>query len=99
MEIISEKYLGQYKSQLQTDIGNELKKLKGVELTPNSFTFYTSIAVISSSRIEGEQTEVDSYPTRKVQNIEYLPELVQNPTTYSRLIFLQEKINFQKKIF
>ncbi len=35
--------------------------MKEIELTPQSFTFYTSVAVISSSRIEGEQLEIDSY--------------------------------------
>lgn len=50
-----------------------------MELTPESFTFYTSVAVISSSRIEGEQMEVDSYVKHKTQDIEYLPELVQKP--------------------
>jgi Fic family protein len=91
MEIISEKYFEQYKRQLQTDIGNELKKLKAVELTPKSFTFYTSMAVISSSRIEGEQMEVDSYLKHKMQNIEYLPELVEKPNDlFQAYLFARE---------
>ena len=53
--------------------------LNEINLTPQSFTFYTSVAVISSSRIEGEQLEVDSYVKHKMQDIEYLPELVEKP--------------------
>jgi hypothetical protein len=99
MEIISEKYFEQYKHQLQSDIDNELKKLKAVELTPKNFTFYTSIAVISSSRIEGEQMEVDSYLKHKMQNIEYLPELVEKPNDLFQAYLFAREINFQKKIF
>ncbi len=79
MKILSNKYFDQYKQQLQVDLGNVLKEVKELELTPNSFTFYTSVAVISSSRIEGEKMELDSYVKHKMQNIEYLPELVEKP--------------------
>jgi len=91
MEIISEKYFVQFTQQLQIDIGNSLKELKAIELTPKNFTFYTSIAVISSSRIEGEQMEVDSYLKHKMQNIEYLPELVEKPNDlFQAYLFARE---------
>jgi Fic family protein len=99
MEIISEKYFEQYKNQLQTDFDNELKKLKAVELTPKSFTFYTSIAVISSSRIEGEQMEVDSYLKYKMQNIEYLPELVEKPNDLFRAYLFARENKLSKENF
>ncbi len=38
-----------------------LLKIKKTALDAQSFTFYTSVAVISSSRIEGGKMEVDSY--------------------------------------
>ncbi len=79
MKILSSKYLDQYKQQLQVNLGDALKEVKELELTPNSFTFYISVAVISSSRIEGEKMELDSYVKHKMQNIEYLPELVEKP--------------------
>lgn len=79
MEILSDKYFEQYSKQLQVDIANALSKTKEIELTPKSFTFYTSVAVISSSRIKGEKMEIDSYLKHKMQNIEYLPELVEKP--------------------
>ncbi|MEO8568226.1 MAG: Fic family protein [Ginsengibacter sp.] len=79
MKILSDKYLEQYKQQLQVDLKNALKEVKEIELTPTSFTFYTSVAVISSSRIEGEKMELDSYVKHKLQDIEYLPELVEKP--------------------
>ena len=79
MEIVSDLYFEQYKQQLQINISDALKELTEIKLTPESFTFYTSVAVISSSRIEGEQMELDSYLKHKMQHIEYLPELVEKP--------------------
>jgi len=79
MSIITNKYFEQYQSQLSVDCNEALKQVKGIELTPTSFTFYTSVAVISSSKIEGEQMELDSYVKHKIQDIEYLPELVEKP--------------------
>jgi Fic family protein len=87
MEILSNKYFEQYRKQLQVDMGNALSKTKEIELTPKSFTFYTSVAVISSSRIEGEKMEIDSYLKHKIQDIEYLPELVEKPNDLFQAYF------------
>jgi len=97
MNILSEKYFDQYKKHLQIDLDNALTEVKEIELTPKSFTFYTSIAVISSSRIEGEQMEVDSYMKHKMQDIEYLPELVEKPNDlFQAYLFAKEnKLNLK----
>ncbi|MGC4038042.1 MAG: Fic family protein [Chitinophagaceae bacterium] len=79
MQILSEQYFDNYLSQLDVDLSQTLQQLSRIDLTPKSFTFYTSIAVISSSRIEGEKMEVDSYVKHKMQDIEYLPELIEKP--------------------
>jgi Fic family protein len=91
MKILNDKYFGQYKQQLQMDLNDALKEIKQTELTPNSFTFYTSVAVISSSKIEGEQMELDSYVKHKMQHIEYLPELVKKPNDlFEAYLFAKE---------
>lgn len=99
MKILSDKYLDQYKQQLQINLGNALKKIKEIEFTPASFTFYTSIAVISSSRIEGEQMELDSYVKHKMQNIEYLPELVKKPNDLFQAYLFAKDNELTKKDF
>ncbi len=95
MKIISNKYFESYKQGLKVDLDNALKEGKGIELNTQSFTFYTSVAVISSSKIEGEQMEVDSYIKHKMQNIEYLPELVEKPNDlFQAYLFAKEnKLN------
>jgi len=79
MLIISDKYLDRYKKSLSIDLDSALEQMDKIELTPSSFTFYTSVAVMASSRIEGEQLEIDSYVKHKMQRMEYLPNLVQKP--------------------
>jgi Fic family protein len=101
MKIVSNKYFRQYREQLQIDISNTLKEVKTIELTHQSFTFYTSVAVISSSRIEGEKMEIDSYLKHKMQHIEYLPELVEKPNDlFAAYLFAKEnklsKVNFMQ---
>lgn len=84
MQIISGKYFDEYVSRLGVNISSDLKEVDEMMITPDAFTFYTSVAVISSSRIEGEQMEIDSYVKHKMQNIEYLPELVEKPNDLYR---------------
>ncbi len=79
MKKLTNKYLGIYKSKLDLDIDDALSKLKKREWTAESFRFYTAVSVMSSSRIEGEPMEIDSYLKHKLQNIEYLPNLTEKP--------------------
>ena len=73
------------------NLPSALKELDEIELTPQAFTFYISVAVISSSRIEGEQLEIDSYVKHKMQGIEYLPELVEKPNDlYKAYLFAKQ---------
>jgi len=101
MKIIQEKYFVDFKNQLHIDCSIALKEVSEIELTPKSFTFYTSVAVISSSKIEGEPMELDSYVKHKVQDIEYLHELVEKPNDlYLAYLFAKDnplsKDNFLK---
>lgn len=99
MKLLTDKYLEGYKTKLSVDIPAALKEMDEIELTPQAFTFYTSVAVISSSRIEGEQMEIDSYVKHKLQDIEYLPQLVEKPNDlYKAYLFAKQNklsaINF-----
>ncbi len=84
LKILSEAFLEEYISALPCSISAQLERLAAIELTPHSFTFYTSVAVISSSKIEGETLETDSYVKHKAQHIEYLPDLVEKPNDLYR---------------
>jgi Fic family protein len=91
MGILTDKYFADYKKRLTTDISSAMKEVNEIEMTSQTFTFYTSVAVISSSRIEGEQMEIDSYVKHKMQHIEYVPELVEKPNDlYKAYLFAKQ---------
>ncbi|MBC7885059.1 MAG: Fic family protein [Saprospiraceae bacterium] len=90
-ELITNKWFDTWKSMLDVDIATSLDALKQMELQPHSFTFYTSVSVMSSSKIEGEQMEVDSYVKHKMLNIAYLPELIEKPNDlYNAYLYAKE---------
>lgn len=99
MRIISDIYFQSYKQQTNIDFGAALKKIKEIEFNPQSFTFYTSVAVISSSKIEGEQMEVDSYIKHKMQDIEYLPGLVEKPNDLFQVYLFARENKLSKENF
>ncbi len=101
LHIIPVDLLEAYKKQVSKSLASDFEKLHDAELSTSTFNFYTSIAVISSSRIEGEPMEVDSYVKHKMLNIEYRPELVEKPNDlYKAYLFAQKskltKIDFLK---
>lgn len=83
-KIISDVLLEKYKNELGFNLGEALRRLEETFVRTDSFNFYTSVAVITSSKIEGEPMEVDSYVKHKIQHIEYLPELTQKPNDLFR---------------
>lgn len=72
-------YFEVYNSMLDINLEEEYSKLKERDWTVDSFRFYTAVSVISSSRIEGEKMEIDSYIKHKLQDVEYLTDLTEKP--------------------
>lgn len=91
LKIIPIDLLATYKQQINTNLQSAFESLKDAEISTGTFSFYTSVSAITSSRIEGEQMEVDSYIKHKMLNIEYLPNLVEKPNDlYKAYLFAQE---------
>lgn len=63
---VKKEFFKQWKSMLDSNIEAEFLAIQQKELESHSFTFYTSVSVMSSSKIEGEQLEVDSYVKHKM---------------------------------
>jgi Fic family protein len=79
MKKLTDKFFDTYTSMLDLDVDKALEQIKKREWTAESFRFYTAVSVMSSSRIEGETLEIDSYLKHKLQDIEYLPNLTEKP--------------------
>lgn len=79
MKYLTDIFFETYSTKLDINIDQALESIKQREWTVDSFRFYTAVSVMSSSRIEGETMEIDSYLKHKLQNIEYLPNLTEKP--------------------
>jgi Fic family protein len=77
--MLTNNFLNTFISLLDIDIKLAFAEIREREWTLDNFRFYTAVSVMSSSRIEGEQLEVDSYVKHKILNIEYLPNLTEKP--------------------
>ncbi|MDB4901644.1 MAG: Fic/DOC family protein [Mucilaginibacter sp.] len=91
LKLVPIELLEQYCLSVNKDLQSAFDKLKDAEVSTGTFSFYTSVSVIASSRIEGEQMELDSYLKHKMLNIDYQPDLVQKPDDlYKAYLFAQQ---------
>jgi len=71
LTIIPSELLANYVSAWNKSLKNEFDKLNDSELSIESFSFYTSVSAVFSSKIEGEEIELDSFIKHKRFGIEY----------------------------
>lgn len=91
LKIIPTGLIEEYLKLVSPNLKSDFNILKDAEISTETFSFYTSVSAIASSRIEGEQMEVDSYIKHKMLNIEYQPNLVEKPNDlYKAYIYAQE---------
>ena len=72
-KILSAELFDKYCDTVTTEQLNAFKNLEESEITIDNFSFYTSVSAVFSSKIEGEDIELDSYVKHKRFGIEYLP--------------------------
>lgn len=77
--LLANTYYNTWLSLLDIKPDEELQRVKAREWTAENFKFATAVSVMSSSKIEGETLEVDSYVKHKMLDIEYLPNLTEKP--------------------
>lgn len=81
------------------DLTTAFDALKDSEISTETFSFYTSVSAMASSKIEGESLEIDSYVKHKMLNIVYLKDLVEKPNDlYNAYLFAQQN-NLQEENF
>lgn len=74
LKIIHSELLSEYLKDIPKDLQQNFDALKDAEISTNTFSFYTSVASVFSSKIEGENIELDSYIKHKRDGIEFLPD-------------------------
>lgn len=74
LEIIPTSLLSAYLEQVPKDLQANFEALHEAEISTSIFSFYTSVASVFSSKMEGEDIELDSYIKHKAMGLEY-PDL------------------------
>jgi Fic family protein len=75
LQIIPDGLLEQYKLDTAIcQLSEKFDALKDAEISTNSFSFYTSVSSVFSSKIEGEEIDLDSFVKHKRFGIEFLPD-------------------------
>lgn len=91
LQILPTDLLEIYCQQVNPALKSLFDELKDAEISTASFSFYTSVSAIASSKIEGEKLEIDSYLKHKMLNTEYLKDLIEKPNDlYQAYLFAQK---------
>lgn len=74
LEILPITLLEAYLRQVPPGLSDAFEQLHDADISTDAFSFYTSVASVYSSKIEGEDIELDSYVKHKRFGIEFLPD-------------------------
>lgn len=74
LKIIPTALLSAYLEQLPKGLQEAFDGLHDAEISTDTFSFYTSVSSVFSSKIEGEDIDLDSYLKHKKFGIEFLPD-------------------------
>ena len=74
LQILPTSLLEEYIKQVPSGLQEAFDALKDAEISTDTFSFYTSVASVFSSKIEGVDIELDSYIKYKKFGIEFLPD-------------------------
>lgn len=69
--------LNEYKQLFNPATQQKFEELKDSELSAGDFSFYTSVSAVFSSKIEGEDIELDSFIKHKKWGASFLPDHTQ----------------------
>lgn len=96
LHLISDAFLPSYLEQMPAELEKEFSGLKDAEISTDSFSFYTSVSSVFSSKIEGEEIELDSYIKHKRFGIEFSPDYTRKiDDLYEAYLFAQtHKLNY-----
>jgi len=74
LELLHTNLLEEYKKHLPNNLNKYIDILIDAEISTSTFSFYTSVSSVFSSKIEGEDIELDSYIKHKKFGVEFLPD-------------------------
>ena len=91
LKIISLDLQSQYKATFNQSLQKTFNELHDSELSIATFSFYTSVSAVFSSKIEGENIDLDSFIKHKRFGTKYLPDYTQKTDDlYNAYLFAQK---------
>jgi Fic family protein len=91
LEILPISLLDDYLEVIDKSIREDFDNLADSELSAGTFSFYTSVSAVFSSKIEGEDIELDSFIKHKKWDVKFLPDHTQKiDDLYEAYQFAQE---------
>lgn len=91
LQIIPTYLLKPYKNSFNQSLQQKFELLHDSELSIETFSFYTSVSAVFSSKIEGENIELDSYIKHKRLGAHFLPDYTRKTDDlYDAYIFAQK---------
>ena len=91
LKIIPTDLLEQYKKSFDKKAKKHFEKLHDSELSIKTFSFYTSVSAVFSSKIEGENIELDSFIKHKRFGTKYQPNYTRKiDDLYEAYLFAQK---------
>jgi Fic family protein len=98
LKLIKPDLLPQYLQKVG-NLSDKFAALKDAEISTDTFSFYTSVASVFSSKIEGEDIELDSYIKHKGMGIEFLVDYTKKiDDLYNAYLFAQKNALNEKNI-
>lgn len=90
LKIINSELVNEFLKEISKSLQVYFDNLKEAELSTPNFSFYTSVASVFSSKIEGEPIELDSYIKHKRDGIDFLPDYTKKiDDLYNAYLFAQ----------
>lgn len=74
LQLLPQRLLSSYKEVVATNLKQVFEQLHEAEISSDSFSFYTSVASVYSSKIEGEPIDLDSYIKHKKFGVAFQPD-------------------------
>jgi Fic family protein len=74
MEILPTGLMAAYMQAVPKGLAQAFDALRDADISTDTFSFYTSVSSVFSSKIEGEEIELDSYVKHKKFGIKFLPD-------------------------
>lgn len=99
LQILPIELLQDYCQEVNPVLQQQFDALKDAEISTDTFSFYTSVSSVFSSKIEGEDIELDSYVKHKRFGIEFQPDYTKKiDDLYNAYSFAQNNELNQKNI-